>query len=188
MDNKTKGRVVEPRGYVLIRVGKKHHLSDVRGYAYEHRLVAEEMLRRRLRKKELVHHDDENKGNNRPSNLIPTPSQKAHHRLHAKRTDLRPIGAKNPIVHCACACGTTFRLFDELDRPRRFVPGHNPHEEPRTDLLITVLGSRTLHRAVIAMKLRAPVRRVAVMLSRLVKRGRVVRSSRGYYKNGDIDG
>lgn len=34
------GRVVDPRGYVLIRVGVGHPLADVRGYAYEHRLIA----------------------------------------------------------------------------------------------------------------------------------------------------
>jgi hypothetical protein len=34
------GRVIDPRGYVLIRVGIGHPLADCRGYAYEHRLVA----------------------------------------------------------------------------------------------------------------------------------------------------
>lgn len=63
------GRVVASNGYVLIRVGKSHHLADVRGYAYEHRLVAEETLGRRLRDDEQVHHKDENKQNNAPDNL-----------------------------------------------------------------------------------------------------------------------
>lgn len=48
--------VVDPRGYVLVYVGKKHHLADVRGYAYQHRLEAEKQLGRRLRKGEEVHH------------------------------------------------------------------------------------------------------------------------------------
>jgi hypothetical protein len=75
------GRVVEPRGYVLIRVGKGHHLADCRGYAYEHRLVAEQKLGRRLMPGELVHHDDEIKGNNAGDNLGPTtrPEHAKHH-------------------------------------------------------------------------------------------------------------
>lgn len=55
------GRVIASNGYVLIRVGTDHHLADVRGYAYEHRLVAEKKMGRRLRKGEQVHHLDENK-------------------------------------------------------------------------------------------------------------------------------
>lgn len=44
------GRSVTEHGYVIIHVGIKHHLADVRGYAYEHRLVAEKKVGRRLRK------------------------------------------------------------------------------------------------------------------------------------------
>jgi hypothetical protein len=63
------GRVIASNGYVLIRVGISHHLADVRGYAYEHRLVAEQMLGRQLQPGEQVHHKDENKTNNLPENL-----------------------------------------------------------------------------------------------------------------------
>ena len=31
------GRIVDPRGYVLVRVGVGHPLADVRGYAYVRR-------------------------------------------------------------------------------------------------------------------------------------------------------
>lgn len=40
------GRTITEHGYVLLRVGSQHHLADVRGYAYEHRIVAERMLNR----------------------------------------------------------------------------------------------------------------------------------------------
>ena len=43
------GRSVTQSGYILLRVGKRHHLADVRGYAYEHRVVAEKSLGRKLR-------------------------------------------------------------------------------------------------------------------------------------------
>lgn len=55
------GRSVASNGYVLVRVGVEHHLADVRGYAYEHRLVAEEKIGRRLRDDEHVHHVDGDK-------------------------------------------------------------------------------------------------------------------------------
>ena len=47
-----------------------------------HRVVAEEMLGRPLAKGEVVHHIDENKQNNDPSNLMVFPSQVEHMRFH----------------------------------------------------------------------------------------------------------
>lgn len=41
------GRSIASNGYVLLRM-PGHHLADVRGYVYEHRLVAEQKLGRRL--------------------------------------------------------------------------------------------------------------------------------------------
>src|SRR4051812_41815968 len=38
------GRSIASNGYIIVRVGVGHHLADVRGYAYEHRLVAEQKL------------------------------------------------------------------------------------------------------------------------------------------------
>lgn len=119
------GRSIASNGYVLIKVGVEHHLSDVRGYAYEHRLVAEEKLGRRLRRDEVPHHRDGNKQNNHPDNIeVVTRSQHgAVHRRAGKR--LRNPGEINPMVACACGCGARFRLFDGTGRPRRYVSGHN---------------------------------------------------------------
>lgn len=115
------GRVVDPRGYVLIRVGKDHPLADCRGYAYEHRLKAA------AKKGELVHHDNEKKGDNSEKNLIKT-IRRFHGVFHRKPgSKLRKPDEANPIIKCACGCGARFRKFDGqgLGRPRRFVPGHN---------------------------------------------------------------
>lgn len=52
-----------------------------RGGRHEHRVVAEEMLGRPLRKGEIVHHKDGNKHNNDPSNLE-VMTQSEHMREH----------------------------------------------------------------------------------------------------------
>lgn len=128
------GRSIASNGYVLIRVGVGHHLADVRGYAYEHRLVAEKKIGRRLRKGEQVHHKDENKQNNDPRNLEVAPSRWHHAVKHRKNGHkLRLPEQDNPTIVCACGCGETFRKFDRSGRPRSLVSGHNNlNRDPRT--------------------------------------------------------
>lgn len=75
---------ITEHGYTLIFVGKEHHLADVRGYAYEHRLVMEKKLGRRLKPDELVHHDDENPANNHPDNLF-VETRASHIKHHKPR-------------------------------------------------------------------------------------------------------
>jgi hypothetical protein len=120
------GRSIASNGYVLIRVGVGHHLADVRGYAYEHRIVAEEKLGRRLKKGEIPHHINGNKQDNRPEN-IEIKNSHHHHAVEHRtlRFDLRMPGEKNPVIACACGCGKEFKKFDDDGRPRKFVSGHN---------------------------------------------------------------
>lgn len=120
------GRTVDPRGYVLIRVGKDHPLADVRGYAYEHRLVAQAKTDRPLRTKDIVRHDNRQYGDNADSNLTVTDRLGLgliRRKPHGKAK--RMPGEKNPVVKCACGCSRAFRRFDSSRRPRWFVSGHN---------------------------------------------------------------
>ena len=120
------GRTVTPHGYVLVRMSAGHHLADVRGYVYEHRLVAEQKLGRRLRPGEQVHHINGDRVDNRPENLEVSKNRTHHAVLHRAKGCIRRLpGEPNPEVECACSCGESFPRYDLSNRPRRFVSGHN---------------------------------------------------------------
>ena len=119
------GRSIASNGYVLIKVGTNHHLADVRGYAYEHRLVAEQMLGRRLLPGEIAHHKNGITTDNRQKNIkvVTRAAHGVEHRRGGKATQLPR--EPNPLVACACGCGTRFKKYDGERRARRFVSGHN---------------------------------------------------------------
>ena len=120
------GRVVDPRGYVLIRVGVDHPLADCRGYAYEHRLIAQEKTARTLTAKDMVRHDNRRLGDNADDNLTITDRLGlglVRRKPHGKTKRLR--GEGNPIVKCACGCGGKFKKFDRYRRLRKFLSSHN---------------------------------------------------------------
>lgn len=125
------GRSVASNGYIIVRVGIDHHLSDVRGYAYEHRLVAEKILERRLRKGEIPHHINGDKTDNSLDN-IKVLKNIAHHRLEHRKvgSNLRHPEETNPHITCECGCGGIFLKFDPSGRPRCFISGHNFKSRP----------------------------------------------------------
>ncbi len=120
------GRSVASNGYILIRVGRGHHLADVRGYAYEHRLVAEEKLGRKLKPGEVIHHLNKTKSDNRPENIEVEKSRRHHAFDHRKNGSKRKAPEDlNVLVICKCGCGGTFNKFDSCGRPRTYITGHN---------------------------------------------------------------
>jgi hypothetical protein len=121
------GRVRDKRGFVLVRAAG-NHLADVRGYAYEHRLVAEQKLGRPLVPGESVHHINGVRDDNSPENLRV---------VHRTRGEIRT---------CPCGCGTKLYQFDSSGRERKFASGHNPQRRKLTpaqeQLFVTMWESR----------------------------------------------
>lgn len=68
-------------GYRLL-LQPYHPRANVRGYVYEHILVAERYLGRFTTKDEVVHHINKNTGDNRPENLFLFPCHAEHMRHH----------------------------------------------------------------------------------------------------------
>lgn len=175
------GRSIASTGYVLVRVGVDHHLADVRGYAYEHRIVAEEMIGRRLLDGEIVHHINHDKQDNRPENLQ-VAADVAHHRILHRTVgfNLRMPGEDNPTVLCDCGCGQSFLLYDDSGRPRCYVSGHNPQSSPVIDFIMQALddGIKTLKQLA---ELHGNSKAVKAACSKLAKQHRIVRVERGVY-------
>jgi hypothetical protein len=79
-----KGRTISG-GYAFIFV-PDHPYANKHGCVQEHRLVVERLIGRYLRPEEVVHHDNEDKQDNRPENLILCDSNGEHLRLHHTRS------------------------------------------------------------------------------------------------------
>jgi hypothetical protein len=75
-------------GYKVVKV-VNHPFANKRGYIYEHRLVMEKELGRYLNPKEIVHHIDGIKLNNKIENLKLFSTTNEHTTFHGLRGDLR---------------------------------------------------------------------------------------------------
>lgn len=78
-------RIVHRQGYIRIRVNGK--------YILEHVLMAEKALGKPLPLKAVVHHVNENTGDNKtPFNLVICPNQAYHFLLHKRARELKEFG------------------------------------------------------------------------------------------------
>lgn len=176
------GRTVTSHGYVLVKA-PDHPDADTRGYVYEHRLVAEQKLGRRLESDEHVHHKNEDRQDNRWENLEVLHETEHLSRRHSS-PDLRKPGEENPVVECACGCGETFEKYDEWGRPRERVPGHTEYalSTPAKDDILGVLReSGPLHRSNIAERVERSLNVVSSHLSELKNEGAVCRHGEGVW-------
>ena len=96
-------------GYVE-RLVTEHPFANSRGYVPEHRLVVEANLLRFLTPTEKIHHRDQNRENNRLSNLELFGSQSAHSKVKAttKRNPHGQFIANDPIFS-----QIKFRLYNK---------------------------------------------------------------------------
>lgn len=160
-------RTVDLRGYVLIRIAD-HHRADVRGYVYEHILVAELVAGRMLVPGERVRHRDGSPGNNHADNIV-----------------IKTPADRTVLVECACGCGTRMPKFDSSGRSRAFVSGHNPQAAPSRDALLAAMASspeRCLRVSRLAQIAGLGSGAARVALSKFVASGHVERPRVGYYR------
>lgn len=75
--------VIHCNGYIMVK-SPNHPLKNCIGYVYEHRLVMEKKLGRFLTKKEIVHHKNGVKDDNRIKNLELFSNDSKHKSYHKK--------------------------------------------------------------------------------------------------------
>ena len=117
MEKRTKKEIFIVNDYRIIYKPEYHRCmhGNWEGYVYEHIVVAENKLNRKLYKDEVVHHLDNNRGNNRKENLLVL-SAKAHTTLHewlssgAPGIELFKQKNSNRVKpsYCKC-CGVTLQ-------------------------------------------------------------------------------
>ena len=109
-------RNITDSGRYLMAHVPEHPKANSRGYVYHHIVVAENKIGRMLRADEVVHHNDEDKKNNRPGNL--KVERRDTHTAHHTRT-----GVSMVKLRCL-ACRKIFhreRRHTHLGRPDRQV-------------------------------------------------------------------
>ena len=92
----TKGMYTTTKGYVLVYMPDHPDSQKSTGYIMQHRLVMEKMLGRRLKRREVVHHKNGVKSDNRQRNLE-LMTKKAHDQLP------KPKGGVSSCPHCGKA-------------------------------------------------------------------------------------
>lgn len=85
------GKATHQKGYLLIKM-PGHIRADKRGYVFEHILVAENILGKPLPTGACIHHNNEDKTDNQPENLVICQDNAYHKLLHLKMVALKECG------------------------------------------------------------------------------------------------
>ena len=107
-------RYKKPRNHGSFHVKLKrhdHHKADRHGLVFEHVIVAEQKLKRPLREKEIVHHINFIKNDNRPENLFVCSSVNEHFAIH---------GSLNRCVEALLTSGAL--IFNSTQRIYELAP------------------------------------------------------------------
>ena len=83
------GKKGNGRGYILIKI-PEHPFATKQGYVMEHRLVIEKQIGRYLLPKEVVHHINEIRDDNRIENLMCFESSPTHLKFHCTPANIKP--------------------------------------------------------------------------------------------------
>ena len=114
-----KGKRMDKRGYVWVVI------PGTGNKVQEHRLIMEQIIGRKLKLNERVHHENGNKSDNRPENLE-LMAEKEHNHLHRP-----PLKIPQETIKCACGCGAELNRYDSRGRERIYLsPSHawkKPH-------------------------------------------------------------
>lgn len=102
------------------------------GLVFEHIVVAEEILGRELKEKEVVHHKDTNRSNNSPDNLMVFKTSGDHSRFHKTGIAIKEgdayISPKNPktcidcgkeISYGATRCVDCYKEINKRKKPSK---------------------------------------------------------------------
>ena len=117
--------------------------KDERGYqrnsdnTREHRLIAEKVLNRKLKRNEIVHHIDYNKSNNKNSNLLIC-DRKYHNLIHA-RTDCILAGYSTN-THSRCSFHKCYEQIENFCKDK--TQWNGLHAECRTATAIRIKNYR----------------------------------------------